>query len=160
MLTDGKGWRSERLCLLKDISTTHTIPGTETTRLWRQTWVSHAVDRKPNTLETRNKTWLFTVKPLKKNVNGGVNYRHQRFIYTEFWWNLSRVTNCRNMTSHSLPGIRNERSSRFFITCAKLEDTLTCKASGNNFPHRESISTDRRVTVHCILTTTTPGPQD
>lgn len=89
MLTDDKGWRRERLCLLKGIITTHSIPVMETTRLRRQTWVSHAADkkRKPNRLETRNNTWLLTQKPLKKKkkVNGIVSYRHQRFIYTEFW---------------------------------------------------------------------------
>lgn len=85
-------------------------------------------------------------------------YLHRVLVTVQ--WTLNRVTNCRSMTSHSLPGIRNKQSSWFFITCAKPEDTLTRKASGNHFPHRESTFTDWRATVHCILTTTTPGLQD
>lgn len=166
MLIDDKGWRRERLCLLKGIATTHSIPVMETTRLRRQTWVSHAVDkkRKPNHLETRNNTWLLTQKPVKKKsewkcqLQASEVYLH--WVLVTVQWTLSRVTNCRSMTSHSLPGIRNKQSSWFFITCAKPEDTLTRKASGNHSPHRESTFTDWRATVHCILTTTTPGLQD
>lgn len=36
------------------------LPGSE------DTWLSYAVDRKTNALETRNNTWLFTYTPLKK----------------------------------------------------------------------------------------------
>lgn len=111
--TDGNGWRSERLQLLKGISATHTIPGTESTRLRRQTRVSHAVDWKPNNPEIKKNTWVFTHKPLIKGANASARYRHQRFIYTEFCSPFSGlwVTNCRSMTSHSLHGIRNEQSS-------------------------------------------------
>lgn len=74
-------------------------------------------------------------------------------------WTLSTPTNWRRMTSHSLPVIRNELSSRCFLTCAKPEHTLTCKVRRNNFPRRQFIFTDGGGTAHCTLTTT-PGLQD
>lgn len=50
-------------------------------------------------------------------------------------------------------------SSWCFLTRAKPEDTLTCKARRNNFPHRQFIFTDGGRTAHCTLTTTS-GLQD
>lgn len=107
--------------------------------------------QKTNTLETRSNTWLFTHKPLEKKsewkcqLQASEIYLH--WVSVTAQWTLSRVTNCKSTTSHSLPGIRNENSSWFFITCAKPEDTLTCKASGNHFSHTESIFVYRRVTA-------------
>lgn len=155
MLTDGKGWGSDRRCLLKGIPMTHTIPGTETTR---QTRVSHAVDRKILLREETN-PWLFCHKPLK-DMWMEISTTGIRGLFTpsfshclldfEYSYKLEQ-------TSHSLCVIRNELSSQRFLAYAEPEDTLTCKAKGNHFPHRQFTFTGG--TSHCTLTTI-PGLQD